>query len=94
MHRGISDFKKDYQPRTNIVQDEKDDLVTDSYTILTRWRNHFSQLFNVHGVSDVRQREIHTAEPLVLKTSAHEVEMGIENLRRHKSPGVDQSQQN
>jgi len=40
-------------------------LVTDSHSILARWRNYFSQLFIVHGVSGVRQTEIHTAEPLV-----------------------------
>jgi hypothetical protein len=33
--------------------------------IVDRWRNYFSQLFNVHGVKDVGQTEIHTAEPLV-----------------------------
>jgi len=38
--------------------DEKGDLVTNSYRILARWRNHFSQLLNVHGVNDVRQTEI------------------------------------
>jgi len=42
---------------------------------LARWRNHFSQLFNLHGVNDVRPTEIHTAEPLVLETSALEFEM-------------------
>ena len=30
--RGISDFTKGYQPRTNIVKDEKDDLVADSHS--------------------------------------------------------------
>jgi hypothetical protein len=44
---------------------------------------------NVHGVNDVRQTEIHTAEPLVLEPSAFEVEMFIEKLKRHKSPGID-----
>jgi hypothetical protein len=29
------------------------------------WKNYFSQLLNVHNVSDVRQIEVHTAEPLV-----------------------------
>ena len=77
MYRDVSGFKKGYQPRTNTVQDEKGDLVTDSHSIFARQRNHFYQLFNAHGVSDVRQREIHTAEPLVPETSAHEVEMGI-----------------
>jgi hypothetical protein len=58
LYRGISDFKKGYQPRTNIVKDEKGDLVTDCYSILVRRRIHFSQLFNIHGVNDVRQTEI------------------------------------
>jgi hypothetical protein len=57
LYKGISDFKKGYQPRTNIVKDEKVDLVTDSHSILGRWRNHFSQLLNVHGVNDVRRTE-------------------------------------
>jgi hypothetical protein len=45
---------------------------------------------NLHGVKDVRQTEIHTAEPLVPEPSASEVEMAIEKLKRHKSPGIDQ----
>jgi hypothetical protein len=36
---------------------------------------------NVHVVSDVRQTEIHTAEPLVPESSAFEVEMAIEKLK-------------
>jgi len=89
-HRGIIHFTKGYQPRTNIVRDEKGDLFTDSHSILTRWRNHFCQLFNVHGVSDVRQTEIHTAEPLLPEPSAYDVELATEKLNRHKSPGTDQ----
>jgi hypothetical protein len=73
---GISDFKNVYQPRTNIIRDEKGDFITDSHSILAGWRNHFSQLFNVHGVSDVRQTERHTAEPLVLEPSAFKFEEG------------------
>jgi hypothetical protein len=90
LYRGTSDFKKGYQPRTNVVQDEKGDLVTDSHSILAKWRNHFSQLFNVHGVSGVRWTEIHTAEALVPESSIFEVEMAIEQLKRHNSPGIDQ----
>jgi hypothetical protein len=52
--RGIGDFKKGYHPRTNIEKDEKGNLFTDCHSILARWRNHFSQLLNVHGVNDVR----------------------------------------
>jgi hypothetical protein len=68
------------------VKDEKGDLVADSHSILARWRNHFSLLLNIHGVNDVRQ---HTAKPLVPELSAFEVQMVIEKLKRHKSPGTD-----
>jgi hypothetical protein len=57
---------------------------------LARWRNYFSQLLNIHGNSDVRQTEIHTAELLVPEPSAFKVEMAIEKLRSYKSPGIDQ----
>ena len=59
LYRGISDFKKGYQPRTNIVKDWNSDLVADYHGILAGWRNSFSQLLNVHGVNGVRQTEIH-----------------------------------
>jgi len=90
LYRGIIDLKKVYQPRTEIVMDEKGDLVTDSHSILARWRNHFSQLLNVHGISDVRETEIHRAELLAPEPSAFEIEMAIEKLTGHKSPGIDQ----
>jgi hypothetical protein len=89
LYRGRSDIKEGYQARTNRVKDEKGNLVTDSHSFfLARWRNHFCQLFNAHGVSDVRQTEIHKAEPLVPDPSAFEVEMAIEKLKGHKSAGI------
>ena len=44
----------------------------------------------MHGVKDVRQAEIHTAETLVPKPSAAEVKLAIDKLKSHKSPGIDQ----
>jgi hypothetical protein len=88
--RGINDFKKWYQPRTNVVKDEKGDLVADSHRILSRVRNNFFQLLNIHGVNDVRQIEVRKAETLVPEPSAFEVEMAIEKPKRHESPGTDQ----
>jgi len=61
LYRDINEFKKGYHPRTNIVKDDKGDLVADSQSILARWRNYFSQLLSIHGVNDVRQTEMHTA---------------------------------
>ena len=88
MHRGINDFKKDYQPRTIIVNDEKGDLVADSYISVARWRNHFSQLLNVHGVNDIKHTDTYTAEPLVSEPSAFEIALAIEQLKCQKSPNI------
>jgi hypothetical protein len=52
--------------------------------------NYYSQVLNVHGVSDVRQAEIHTAVLLVPEPSVLEIELAIEELNCHKSPGNDQ----
>jgi hypothetical protein len=82
LYRRINDFKKGYHPRTNIAKDEKGNLAADCHSILARRRNYFSQLLNVYGDSDVRQTEIHTAEPLVPEPSVFEVEMAIEKLTR------------
>ena len=90
MYRGINDVKKGYQPRCNIVKDKKGDLVADSHGIVARWRKLYCQLFNVHGVSNVRQTEIFTAEPLVAELSVFELELAIEKLKSHKSPVIDQ----
>jgi hypothetical protein len=45
---------------------------------------------NAHIVSDARQIEIRTTEPLVLGPSRLEVEIGIAELIKYKSPGSDQ----
>ena len=90
MHRGINDFKKDYQPRTIIVKDEKGDLVADSYSSVARGRNCFSQLLNVHGVNDIKHTDTYTAEPLVSEPCAFEIALAIEQLKCQKSPNIYQ----
>jgi hypothetical protein len=58
LYRGINEFKRGYQLRNNLMKDENGDLLADSHNILNRWKNYFSQLLNVHNVSDVRQIEV------------------------------------
>jgi hypothetical protein len=69
--------------------DENVDLLADSQNILNRWKNYFSQLLNVHRVSDVRQIQIHTAEPLVPDSCPFDIEIAIAKLKKYKSPGSD-----
>jgi len=40
-YKGISEFKKRYQPRTNIVKDENDDMLANPHNILKTWNNYF-----------------------------------------------------
>jgi hypothetical protein len=47
-------------------------------------------VLNVHGVHNVRQKDIHVAEPLVPEPSLVEVEIAIGKLNSYKSPGTDQ----
>jgi hypothetical protein len=88
LYRGISDLQNGYQPKVNKIKDEKCDLVADSHCILLTWRKYFSQVLNVHGVNDVRQREIHTAEPLMPEPRAVEFKLAIGKLKSHKLPGI------
>jgi hypothetical protein len=50
----------------------------------------FSLVLNVHGVKAVRQSETHRAEPLVPEPKAFEFDLANENLKSHKSPGIDE----
>jgi hypothetical protein len=90
LYSGINEFKKGYQPRTDLVKDERGDLLADPHKILDRWKNYFCRLLNVYGAGGVRQTEMHTGEPFVPEPSASEVEVAIGELKRYKSPGVDQ----
>jgi hypothetical protein len=47
LYRSIYELRKGYQPRTNLIKDEKDDILTDPHKILNRWMNYFCQLLNV-----------------------------------------------
>jgi hypothetical protein len=46
---------------------------------------------DVHGVNDVRQTEIHAAEPLVPEPSPIKVRTATERVKSHKSPRTDQT---
>jgi hypothetical protein len=52
LYRGINEYKRGYQPGSNLMKDENGDLLAHSHSILNRWKNYFFQLLNVHRVSD------------------------------------------
>ena len=74
-------LRKGYQPRTNIVKMSR---VIWLQTPTVYWLGEGTislSYFNIHGVNDVRQTEIHTAEPLVPESSAFEIELAVEKLK-------------
>ncbi|KAJ4449477.1 hypothetical protein ANN_00876 [Periplaneta americana] len=92
LYKGIKEFKNGYQPRVNVIKDENGDLLADSPSILNRWKNYFAQLLNVHrpNRNDRDEIEIQTAEPFIPEPTLPEVEIAIEDLKKYKSPGIDQ----
>jgi hypothetical protein len=90
LYRGINEFKKEYQPKINVIEDENGNLLADPQSVLNKWKHFFNQVLNVHGVHNVGQKDVHTAEPLVPQPSLVEVEIAIGKLKSYKSPGTEQ----
>jgi hypothetical protein len=74
------------------VKVDNGDLLADCYNILNRWKNYFSQVVNVQGVSEVRQIGIRKTEPLVRDPCSFEVGITIAKLKSYtyKSPSSEQ----
>jgi hypothetical protein len=72
--RNKLNLRRGYELKTNLVKDKDSDQLADSHNMLNRRKHYFSQLLNVHNVSDVRQIEVHTATPLVPSLSCLEAE--------------------
>jgi hypothetical protein len=81
LYMGINEFKKGYQPRTNLVKDEKGDLLADPHKIVSRWMDYFCQLLNVQQVWGIRQTEIQRAEPFVPEPSMSKFEVAVGKLK-------------
>jgi hypothetical protein len=85
LYTGIIEFKRGYQPKNNL-KDENGDLLADSHNMLNMWKTYLPQLLNVHNIGDVRQIKIHTAEPVVPGPSHLGVEIAVAKLIKYKSP--------
>jgi hypothetical protein len=73
-----------------LLNDENGDLLADSYNILNRWKNYFSHLLNIRGVSTVSRWKYTRLSHYCLKSSLPDVEIAIAMLKKYKSPGSDQ----
>jgi hypothetical protein len=86
LYRSITEFKKGYQLRTNLVKDERGYLLADSHKILNRWKNYFFQLLNVQGQVRLKfTQQSHLCQSLVPLRLRSLLES-----RKSMSPGSDQ----
>jgi hypothetical protein len=81
---GINEFKKGYQPRTYVIKKHDGIILADTTSILSRWEQFFSNTLNFNQSTSHEGSEVYTAEPSLI-----DVELAIENLKRHKDTGVD-----
>jgi hypothetical protein len=56
-------------------------VLANPQSVLSKWKNFFNQVLNVHGVHNVRQKDIQMAEPLVPEPSLVKVEIAIGKLK-------------
>jgi hypothetical protein len=56
----------------------------------SQWKKQFSQLLNLHRISDGSRIKIHTAESLVPDPGPFEVEIYIAEWQRYKLPSSNQ----
>jgi hypothetical protein len=83
LYRGVHEFKKAYQPKSNLVIEENGDLFADSHNILNRMKNTSASysVSTVLMVLMVLGRDMHTVEPFVPDPNSFEVEIAIEKLK-------------
>lgn len=63
-------------------------------TVLNRWTALLCQPLKVCGYNGVRLTEIHTTASLVLQLCSFQLETATEELKRRKSPNIDQTPAN
>jgi hypothetical protein len=90
LYRDINELWKDTNPELMLKKDENHNVLADTQNILNSWKKLFNHMLNIHGVHDVSQMDIHTAEPLVSEPSLVEVEIATGKLKSYKSTGTDQ----
>lgn len=57
--RAINEFMKGYQPRTNLVKDEDDEVVCRFPKYFKQVEGYFCNLLNLHDINNVRQTKMY-----------------------------------
>lgn len=79
-----------FRPRTNTMLKRDDDsLVSDTFEVLSIWKNHFNKLLNTNATEDQNSNMYHTTDLLVDNPALEEVKDATKMLKNCKSSGKD-----
>ena len=87
MFKEIKSLTSTFQPTHRVIKDDKGKILTESGEIKERWKNYCEDMYNPnHLVTDTEEElmEEDHREPLIT-----EIEWAIKNLKKEKSPGID-----
>ena len=91
----VKDLTSEKQGRCSTIQDKSGKCLTEEKEILSRWTEYCSELYNYkscgdNAVLDCSQPPEEELQPILRK----EVEIAVASLKKGKSAGVDNIQQN
>ena len=88
-YKGVSEVRKGYQPRSNMVRDKNGNMLVNEEQIKDRWKEYFSELLNrpdpeepVENVEEMNEEEVQGWTDI-------EVRAAINRLKNHKAAGTD-----
>ncbi|KAJ0179056.1 hypothetical protein K1T71_005831 [Dendrolimus kikuchii] len=88
-YQEIRTVKKGYQPTVQILQDNSENLITDTVQIKTMWRDYFYDLLNNPRPEALIRQEVEDNMEEVASPTFDEVKKAIMRLKNNKTPGID-----
>ena len=86
----VKNWRKGFQPRTNIISDEKGQLMADSGRVVARWGQYFRGLLNMeHPSADSTPPTLPHDMTIVPTISREELRRNLKSLKNNRAPGSD-----
>lgn len=96
LYKGINSIVGPLKKPLNVVHDKNGNNIQGKENQLVRWKEYFSELYNQDNPIDQNQPDFNFNEcepPKDEPPSKEEIVMALKNLKNHKSPGQEPSQQ-
>ena len=86
----MKDLVSEKQDRSSAIQDKSEKCLTEEQEILSRWTEHYSELYNYESCGDNTVLDCSQPQEEDLQPNLREeVEIPVASLRKGKSAGLD-----